>query len=420
MAPKFNPTPEFAGITFPRTTPAEILAEIERQKKVRHDLVVSTKQITMKTDDEHGLVLEVEHGRGKHVHPMTKGTMGQLCDDIGLNRRSRLFYRLRHGSPDPRKSRSESFDSTRYYQTWCDMVNDIMRTEHRRRLVRGMVNEDGQQYWRAFLSDSYLIIPNSVLFFSVAEAVNKAEAEIWHARLSEDNCFIYAVAPGVHGQVTHGETFDPGDGWQSRFYSEEGDVVNAAVTVKNSETGRGGCEIAPAIIRRVCANYCVWQNVYARRHLGERMDTDALLTDETLAKRSEVIFAELGDIVSGTFDEERFCKMLMLMDEAAQDEIADPVAAAEALKIAYDVSDARKEEIRKSLISSKDFTRFGLMNAVTNVAHNGDEIEHEVGHDLERLGAKLLDTTSAQLNEIWEKHQAEQEKDKKAKAEAAV
>jgi hypothetical protein len=405
------------------------MEDLDRQAKARKDMVVHTTNMELKPDEQYGLVLETSVGKEKLALPMTKGALSQLSTDIGINQRSRLYYRLRHGTPDLRERDREArkrengdskFDSTRYYDLWCEIVNDILRTEKRKRLLRGMANADGEMYWRAYLSDGYQIIPNDLIFYEVAEAMKNAGAEIWHARLNDNSFHMYAVSPGIHGQVNHDSVFDPGDGWLSRWYGDEGDVLNAALTARNSETGHGGCELAPAILRRVCANYCVWQNTYSRRHIGARHDTDVLLTEETLQKRNEALFSEIRDIAGGVFDPERFVKLLEQMQEAADDTIKDPVEAAEALQVSYQISDARRDAIRKRLIETRDNSRYGLIDAVTYQAHSGEDVDHEEGFALERLGADLTNVTVDKLMTAWAKDKEEKKKKEAATAEAAA
>ena len=164
---KFNATPEFAGLTFPKRDPAEVMEELDRQAKARKDMVVHTTSMEMKPSEQHGLVLEATVGKETLSLPMTKGTLSQLSTDIGINQRSRLYYRLRHGTADLREARrngngngspsnGSELDTTRYYGLWCEIVNDVLRTEKRKRLLRGMANKDGEMYWRAYLRSAAL------------------------------------------------------------------------------------------------------------------------------------------------------------------------------------------------------------------------------------------------------------------------
>jgi hypothetical protein len=352
---------------------------------------------------------------------MTKRVFVQMAQWIGIRMSDRLYKRLRFGTV-PSESKRRKNEPTpeevqKYWETWCTLYNDILHTEKVHRTLRSITNQDGVRHWRAFLGRSYRIIPNDKLFFFAYERIQEAGAEVWHARLSEDNFMMYAVAEGISEQVTEDRTFDPGDGWQSRWHGEEGDVCNAAVTLKNSDTGQSGLAVCPAVLRKVCQNYCVWQDVLSKRHVGEQHDMDTLLTQETIDEKNKVLFMEIGDYIKGSFDEERFGKMMSQINEATQDEIKDPIAAAEGLRIKFDITDKRKKEILNRLFSAKDTSRYGLIQAITEEAHKGERIGADEGFELEQLGSKLLGTTAAELVKAGLEEIERKDKDKEEEPE---
>jgi len=77
------------------------------------------------------------------------------------------------------------------------------------------------------------------------------------------------------------------------------------------------------------------------------------------------------------------------LNDATKDEIREPEKAVEAVQLVYDISDDRKNAIRASFLQSNDMSRYGLVNAITQFAHQG-EPSPEVGMGLEQLGASLL------------------------------
>ena len=151
-------------------------------------------------------------------------------------------------------------------------LNTILEREPKRHLVRVL---DGQV--DAVLSDRYKIIDNTTLLAITLTKLREVGAEVWDLRLTRDDFRLLAVAPHISGQVTTDRTFDPGDGWKSRWFGNEGDALNAAITVSNSETGHAGLHVLPAVLRRVCANFCVWGQGIAKVHLGKRQSEDGEL-----------------------------------------------------------------------------------------------------------------------------------------------
>jgi hypothetical protein len=377
----------FAGITFEgRRQIAEVLTEIERQKKGRIDQVLRSDRIEATCLDNEFL-FRVQGSRDTYLVPVTKRVHTQLAQYMGLRMTDRFYKWLSNGDQDYDEDKPE--ENRRNWKVWTGLINDYLKDRKEYRLCRLNTTPEGQTYMRAFLSDRYKVINNADFFYAIAEKLQESKAELWHARLSEDKFFGYAVAPGIAGQITTDRTFDPGDGWQSRWYGEKGDAVNAAVAFGNSETGEGGIFLKQAVLRRICVNYCVWHDIVAQTHIGKRNDADVLLSQETLDKQNEVFFLKIRDLVAGSFDAERFQDLVDSMNEATRERVPDPDKAAEALVLVYNISEERARNIRNLLVRSGDLSRYGLAQAVTEEAHK-TSLPAEAGFDLEKLGGDLL------------------------------
>ena len=413
-----------AGLKFPgRCEVADVLKELERQKEARKDAVIRSDRLALQVSDNQMFLRTPVQGTDQLV-PMNTRAWSQLLSVIGLPRRTPLYNMLMTGTKADsgkrrRTSKGKEFDPHTYWSTFTTMANDIMQTEKQPLLVRLLDDSESRTYCRAILSDQYKIVPNDAYFYSIAEKLIEAKAEIWHARLSDDHFFGYAVSPGITGQITTDRTFDPGDGWKSRWYGKEGDVYNAAMAFGNSETGAGGCFIRQAILRRVCQNYCVYHDVVNMAHIGRRMGEELMLSEQTILAENKVFFMKIGDYVSGTFDPERFQKMVDDINGAAS-EAVDPAQAetiADNLMFAYDISQERIAQIKRHFYAEGDYSRLGLANAVTRHAH-ADTHEAEVGFELEKLGADLLSTNLEKMSKRADT--VRKEKAKAAKEEAAV
>lgn len=370
---------EHAGIVFPgRQAVGTILQELERQKKARRDVVLSSDKLKVQYRDKQ-LLLRVPLKEGPELVGITKRVFVQLAQWMGLRMTDR-FYKWLGVHPD----------------IWADLVNKFFDAQKENRMVRLMAMPDGAPYCRALLSDKYRVIDNAGFFYSIAERLQEVKAEIWHARLSEDNFYGYAVSPGITGQVSTDRTFDPGDGWRSRWYGKEGDVFNAALAFGNSETGSGGCFLNSAILRRVCENYCVWHNVVSKTHIGRRTGMELMLSEETIMKQNEVFFLEIRDHVKNVFTPAEFQKIVDAMAGATKEEIPDPEKAAEALQLNFDLSEERKAAIRNLFIKNQDASRYGLAQAVNEYAHSSG-LDPDVGFELEKLSGELVRTPMTAL-----------------------
>jgi len=384
----------FAGITFPgRQEVKKIATELERQRNARKDAVVRSDRMKLVFLDKQ-LLLKVPYREESKLVPMTPNAWGHMLNWMGLEKRSGYYKWLLHGARNPRVDRSKA-DPMVHWENACNVINDFFNTEKEYRLVRLMSTESNEsgystEFCRAFLSDKYKIVSNADFFEAIVDKLLDVEAEIWHARLSEDKFMVYAVAPGLAAQVNTEREFDPGDGWKSRWYGKEGDVYNAALSAWNSETGSGGYGIAQAILRRVCANYCVWQDIVAKSHVGRRRGEEILLSDETIKKENEVFFLKIRDYVVNTFDPDEFQKIVDVINGAAQDPVPPEEAerVAEALRLTYTLSDERAARIKQLFYSSGDYSRCGLSNAVTEAGH--DDIDPDEGAELERIGSTVM------------------------------
>jgi hypothetical protein len=272
------------------------------------------------------------------------------------------------------------------------LINDHFQLIRGKKLVRTLMRHDGDWYVRALLSDRYKIIPNDQLFMAAAEKIKAVSAEIWDARLSEDAFYMYAVAPGITAQVRTDRPF--GDD-KVRWAGDAGDVVNAALMLRNSETGQGGCEVCPAIIVKVTGSYFVRQNALSIRHVGKAHDMDALLSASTIRKQNSIVFDQIKDYINSTFTEDTFQAFVDKLQDSTQDELADPVAAAESLRAVYDLNEERKDAVVKWLMESGDRSRYGLAQAVAREAHDNGSLPADEAVHLEQVSSDLIERQTA-------------------------
>jgi hypothetical protein len=381
---------ECPGVKYPGIRAVEeIFTEVRRQADAFQDYVVPAKQIRMAIDPEKGIQLTFNVSKTKQLSlPMTRHVYVQLCNWVGLPVNSKLFKYLRYGRGDYQYSRHGAKRVTdRFWQTWCDLFNAFFEQLKGKKLIRTLKDHDDCWYVRAFLSDQYLVIPNDQLFLAVAEQLKSQKAEPWDARLSENSFYLYAVAPGISAQVRKDRPFADG----ARWMGDKVDTVNAAVLIRNSETGQGGCEVCPAIVTKVTGSYFVRQNALSRRHVGSRHEMDGLLSAKTIKKRNSLFFEEVRDYVNGIFDEEKFQEFVDRINDATQDEVSDPLMAAKAVRATYELSEAREGSIVKWLTKSGDRSRYGLARALAGEAHDNQLMEPSEAVRLERASVDLIE-----------------------------
>lgn len=374
-----------------RQLPEHVMKELERRRKCRRDIIASSVDIQFGLDKgTNNLRIHVKGMNGPSA-PLTRRAVSQLFDLVGLPQRTRYAQWLVNNS---REFKNKDGDAPHVNRSvLCRLFNHFFQQMKFTRLVRLTKDTAGNTYCRALLSNRYRIVDSYDLFFAILKALSQIEVggekpEVWHARLSEDRFYGYAVAPGISGQVDTARTFTDSQGFQARWQGLKGDVFNPAIVFGNSETGAGGIFIKQAVMRHVSRSYFISGDLVAERHVGGRMEADADLSEETIKTWNKAFFSEVQDHVKNAFDPERFKTMLDRLNGAARDNIEDGVTAAEALQVCYDLSESSKEELRNQFFKSGDFTRYGMMTAMTSVAAAG-KINPDEAVALEETASQL-------------------------------
>jgi len=361
---------EMAGITFDRARIGKILGEIERRKTAAKDFVGDVSHMGLSvTNDAITFELEVpqeDDGSVLELLSFTKTGKRQFAESMKF--------------PMDFWSRTEAVPANR--EPLAKFATHLLRVDPtRRRMVRTL---DGNI--RAFLSDRYRALDNFDLFMISVQELEKVKAEIWEARLSDDEFRIYAVAPGITGEVKEDK---PGLKWES------GDRHVAAVSISNSETGMGRLKVRPATLRYVCWNLNVWDEGLARIHLGRRVEEEGWMSDDTKKADDNLTWKKVRDIVRTAFDKEKFDEVIAKLNGAKKDDIPDPVKAVEAAVALTDLPKSAIDSIREKFLKDKDYTRYGLVQAITFQSHAAPTDDEK--NWFEDAGSKVLATSVKDL-----------------------
>ena len=276
----------------------------------------------------------------------------------------------------------------------------------KRFLIRTLPDASGEQYVRAFLSDHYKMLDNADLFFAAATAMTetddagKQRAHLWKARLEEDTFEMFAVSPTVQGLVRK----DRPDGRHISHHidkrptgdDDKGDAFYASVYLRNSETGRGGMSVQFSTFCSACTNFCIYDRAISRIHLGGTIENDGIIySDETRKVESQATWLKIQDAVRTAFDPEKFQGLIDRLNEATQIVVVKPEAAVNHLVRQYELPEARRQDILSAMLSSNDFSGYGLVQAVTAVGRDVQSADSGTAAQLERLGGTLIgDMTS--------------------------
>ena len=283
-------------------------------------------------------------------------------------------------------------------------VNEIFKKEPQTRLLRTL---DGKA--RAFLSDVFRTIDNDEVIERALPPIVKGdiESQLLSANVTENNMYIKVLFTDDSLAQDIGELARPQNHVGGQSNGETRDIIRPGAIIKNSETGHGSLEIDGFFFRDYCLNGCVYGQEsifkYKRRHVGSRLEANGnfeIFSDATRRKQNELIIDELVDSMSALTDRANVEKMgdaLRATKEGEQ--VGDTFASVDQLAKEVDIRDSEKQDIISNLLSDGDFTRWGVINAVTKVA-NTDAVDYERACELETIGSQLIDLNTAQWNRI--------------------
>jgi hypothetical protein len=165
------------------------------------------------------------------------------------------------------------------------------------------------------------------------------------------------------------------------------DIVYGGLIIRNSEVGASALRIEPFILRRICSNGLILQHSLKKIHLGrEILETNEIdWSDETRELEDRVLWSKVRDIIRATFDREIFGLWVKRLKESIDVKIEKPVKAVNNIVKHLNLSE---EEREKLLAYFSEPTKYGLINAVTNLAGQTKNVEEQV--KLEEFAGKIL------------------------------
>lgn len=343
----------------------DLAQELKRRAKVKHDYVADTRMLTMTDSSRMGLA-----GHAGVELEMTDLAHRQVAEwaDIPVSYYQKMFV-----------ERPELLATN--VNHW--LGNPKQET---RRMVRTL---DGRI--RAFLSDRYRRIDNE----HIAEAVlpfllGTDDVQLVSADVTDTRLYIKAVFPGIVGEV------------------KRGDIVQAGVSISNSEVGLGLLHVSPLVFRLACTNGLIVDASDAlglkKYHVGRKVQaTDGyeIYSDETLQADDRALMLKLRDTVAAAKSSAVFASILSKMQEAAGGQrIEKPMAAVEVMGRTYGLNEGERLSVLETLIRDGDYSRWGALNAVTEAANNNPKYDRAT--EFEIMGGNMLNMAPREWKRIAE------------------
>jgi hypothetical protein len=373
----------------------ELVAELERQKDSRHDVVIDTRQLQIgRHGDTNAPMLMPRAGCDRNTFewfdvdgiPISDSAFGQVCGRVGVEVPVRFGRKLWSEEPG----------------ICSGLLSDLMLERPKRWLVRIL---DGRV--RAVLSDSYQPFDHFDIAFKAMEVAREHDAEVIECSLTEQAMNLKLVRRDLWDKVDEVRVGEK-SGWYAgglgnqehlgKVYARtRGDMpggpgtVHPIVTIRNSETGHGALSSRAGLLRAVCFNLATVETVIQQVHLGQKLDP-GVYGVETRKLETQAAMAKTRDGIAGAMTPEVF-KRMVAKAQAAQDTPVDATAAVDfAVSEAVISQESRDALLAHFLGGDVDHTAYGFAQSVARYAQdveNGDSAT-----DLEAFAGRIIESPS--------------------------
>lgn len=383
----------------------KIIEELRRQEAARQDFVVDSSDLSI--------------GVGEKGEPRlipSPSAMDFLPREGAPIKEQALVQIAGRAVPDgiPIKffRRAWAHNQTRL----AEYLSALMKDHPKRRLCRLL---DG--WLRAYLGQTYRAIDNldiakEVLQIALNNDVVPIEASVsdthLRMRLASRNIgesLLRGQAGNVHAFFTPGQLSRDGDprGWlEDDGAGEDGDTIHPVASVRNSETGHGGCDFDGGILLRACFNMAWVTRDVHQVHIGEKLE-EGVFSKETYEKHAILVYSQIRDAGNAFFNPERFRDLIARIEGTKEHVVRAPSVAANVL--ISECSELRDSDIDNLLSyfveQPGERSEFNLGQAVSRLAQ---DVDPDRAEGIEWFSGKVCtgEFTDA-INRATERHERE-------------
>ena len=342
----------------------ELATELQRQNDCKRDFVAEMEKLELTEDSTLGVGDFGEFPISTYGH-------GQIATSIGIP--VKYYRRMKEESPD----------------LLAKNVNHWFKSESKPRMVRTL---DGEV--RAFLSDRYKPLDHIDLVESVLPVIAEANADVVSCDVTEKYIYLKVVIPGIQEEI------GPPDGYEWGTGNDTVDIVQPGIVISNSEVGASSLWTRPSIHTVKCTNLMVYSDASLKKyHIGGRIgggdeEVWQYFSDETKQLSNQVTWAQVKDLTIAALQGAAFYDMVDRLREARGHKIDNPIEAIENLENLHPLSDDEGSSVLAYLLNGKDFTRYGLANAVTQAS--SDAATYDRATEMEVIGGKVIEWNDQQ------------------------
>jgi len=262
-------------------------------------------------------------------------------------------------------------------------VNTLLMSEDKPVLCRML---DGKL--RAFLSDRYHPIDNYLVvegaLIGALQSLDQP-VEIQSSAVTDTRMYLQVRFPRIVGEV------------------EVGGVVQYGLNITNSEVGAGAVDIQSWVYRLVCKNGMVGQSVFRKIHAGRRLsdeqvDAKSFFSDETVIAEMKAFRLRLTDILRHEVNQEAFDGVVRQMKIAKGQVVNKPEETVKNVTKRWNLRDFEGEQVLSNLIGSRDYSRYGIAQAITATAHGMQDYDRQ--YEVEKIGGEVIELKPSEWEQV--------------------
>lgn len=350
---------EYDTTTSPSTPMADLVRELQRQKKSKRDLIANTARVSFAFDEDGDggtPRLLVDLDGGSEAFGVTRHAHTQVAETAKLP--LKVYDRLLKNHPG----------------LFEHLLNGLFAQDSSRRMIRLL---DGNV--RAVLSDRYRRRDNIDLVEHLMPVLAAYPGvQFKRCDMTETRLYIKAFLPD----------------WVVPVLPEIGDVIRGGVILSNSEVGDGSLYIYPYTDRLICKNGMVHTDFGQRRiHVGRQIDSAdeayELYSDATMALDDRAFFAKCADTLRGCLDLSVFEAIAQQMRDLAEIDVpGKPVENVKELAQRHSFTEPEGESILEHLLRGNDLSGWGYVNAITATARDLTDADRQTS--IEILAGRLV------------------------------
>tara|TARA_B100000424_G_scaffold26314_1_gene18360 strand:+ start:204 stop:1325 length:1122 start_codon:yes stop_codon:yes gene_type:complete len=345
----------------------DLASELERQAGSKLDLVVDPRNLSAEVVTDGDKLDVVVNVPDNGTFPLTDHAHAQVSDKLKIPKR--YYDRMRLSKPD----------------LLAENVNEWLQEDTPRLLrILEVFPGDGLKV-RAFLSDRYRVLDNHGLLGASLQALkgikeNGVDVDIVRTSLTETNMFIKARSPSLGVD-----------------FGERGEV-HPGIIISNSEVGSGGVNVSPFFYFLACSNGLISEQKFGKIHLGSKLELGELVSQQTQSLEDAAVWSSINDLISGTFDAKGFDVLMEQLRQTTERDVFNPVEAVNNVVKEFKLPEGHMETLLSEFSTSRDYTQWGLFNAVTAVGKTVGGENHRV--EWEKVGGKIAVMDGGQFERL--------------------